>query len=137
MVFNATFNNISVISWQSVLLVEATGIPRENHRPTAIHWQTLSHNVVSSTARHVVICTDCTGSCKSNNHTITTGATSRERTAYHSGTYEVTPVFVGGIGVVQSVGFCVVPALNSRYMLVKIILISLMKLSFYNELCEE
>jgi hypothetical protein len=31
MVFNATFNNISVISWQSVLLVEETGIPGENH----------------------------------------------------------------------------------------------------------
>jgi hypothetical protein len=25
MVFNATFNNISVISWQSVLLVEESG----------------------------------------------------------------------------------------------------------------
>ena len=31
MVFNANFNNISVISWQSVLLVEDIGIPRENH----------------------------------------------------------------------------------------------------------
>jgi hypothetical protein len=31
MVFNATFNNISVISWQSVLLVEETGVPGENH----------------------------------------------------------------------------------------------------------
>jgi hypothetical protein len=30
MVFNATFNNISVISWQSVLLVEETGVPGEN-----------------------------------------------------------------------------------------------------------
>jgi hypothetical protein len=29
MVFNATFNNIPVISWQSVLLVEETGIPEE------------------------------------------------------------------------------------------------------------
>ena len=28
MVFNATFNNISVISWRSVLLVEETGYPR-------------------------------------------------------------------------------------------------------------
>jgi hypothetical protein len=28
---NATFNNISVISWQSVLLVEETGEPGENH----------------------------------------------------------------------------------------------------------
>jgi hypothetical protein len=30
MVFKATFNNISVISWQSVLLVEETGVPGEN-----------------------------------------------------------------------------------------------------------
>jgi len=29
MVLNATFNNISVISWQSVLLVEETGVPGE------------------------------------------------------------------------------------------------------------
>jgi hypothetical protein len=49
MVFNATFNNISVISWRSVLLVEETGVPGENHRPIASNWQTLSHNVVSST----------------------------------------------------------------------------------------
>jgi len=51
MVFNATFNNISVISWRSVLLVEESGVPGENHRPVASHWQTLLHNVVSSTAR--------------------------------------------------------------------------------------
>ena len=31
MVFNATFNNISVISWLSVLLMEETGVPGENH----------------------------------------------------------------------------------------------------------
>ena len=35
MVFNVTFNNISVISWRSVLLVEETGVPKENHRPVA------------------------------------------------------------------------------------------------------
>ena len=52
MVFNATFNNISVISWWSVLLVEETGVPGENHRHVASHWQTLSHNVVSSKPRH-------------------------------------------------------------------------------------
>jgi hypothetical protein len=34
MVFNATFNNISVILWQSVFLVDETG---ENHRPSASH----------------------------------------------------------------------------------------------------
>jgi len=37
MVFNATFNNISVISWQSVLLVEETRVPGETHRPEANH----------------------------------------------------------------------------------------------------
>jgi hypothetical protein len=52
MVFNATFNNISVISWRSVLLMEETGVPGENHRPSASHRQTLAHNVVSSTSRH-------------------------------------------------------------------------------------
>jgi hypothetical protein len=31
MMFKATFNNISVISWQSVLLVKATRVPGENH----------------------------------------------------------------------------------------------------------
>jgi hypothetical protein len=37
MMFNATFNNISVISWRSVLLVEESGEPGENHRPAASH----------------------------------------------------------------------------------------------------
>jgi len=45
MVFNANFNNISVISWRLVLLMEKTGVPGENHRPAASHWQTLSHNL--------------------------------------------------------------------------------------------
>jgi hypothetical protein len=37
MVFNATFNNILVILWRSVLLEdpEETGVPGENHRPVA------------------------------------------------------------------------------------------------------
>jgi len=37
MVFNATFKNISVISWQSVLLVDETGGPGEKHRPVVSH----------------------------------------------------------------------------------------------------
>jgi hypothetical protein len=37
MEFNATFNNISVISWQSVLMVEETRVPRENHRHATSH----------------------------------------------------------------------------------------------------
>jgi hypothetical protein len=80
MLFKATFNKISVILCQSVLLVEDTGTPGENHRPAASHWQTLSHNGVSSTPHLsgfdlttlVVIYTDCIGSYKSNYHMITT-----------------------------------------------------------------
>ena len=79
MVFNATFNNISVIALRSVLLVEETGVPGENYRPDASHCQTLSHNIVSSTPRLgfefitlVVIGTDYIGSCKSSYHTIMT-----------------------------------------------------------------
>jgi hypothetical protein len=36
-VFNVTFNNISDISWHSILLVEEAGISGENHRPAASH----------------------------------------------------------------------------------------------------
>ena len=35
MVFNATFNNILAILWQSVLLLEETEVSGENHRPVA------------------------------------------------------------------------------------------------------
>jgi hypothetical protein len=52
MVFNATFNNISVISWRSALLVEETGVPTENDRTAVSYWQTLSHNVVLSKPCH-------------------------------------------------------------------------------------
>jgi hypothetical protein len=40
MVFNNTFNNISV------LLVEETRVPGNNHWPATSHWQILSPNVV-------------------------------------------------------------------------------------------
>jgi hypothetical protein len=73
MVFNATFNNISVLSWRSVLLVEETGGPGENHRSVASHCQTLSHNVVHLAL--IEIGTDCICSCKSNYHTITATTT--------------------------------------------------------------
>jgi hypothetical protein len=52
MVLNATFNNSSVLSWSLILLVEETGGPGINHRLAASDWQTLSHNVVSSTGSH-------------------------------------------------------------------------------------
>jgi len=44
-VFNATFNNISAISWQSASSVEETGV-------TADDQTNLSHNVVSGTPCH-------------------------------------------------------------------------------------
>jgi len=37
-VFNATFSNISVISWRPVLVVEEAGVPGENHRSWASNW---------------------------------------------------------------------------------------------------
>ena len=81
MVFNATFNKISIISWQSVLLVEEIRVLGEYHRPATSHWQTLSHNVVYQVhlvwtrfelTTSVVIDTDCIGSCKSYYHMIAT-----------------------------------------------------------------
>jgi hypothetical protein len=50
MVFNTTANNISGVSWRSVLLEEEIGVPGENNRPVASHWQTWSH-VLSSIPR--------------------------------------------------------------------------------------
>ena len=44
MVFNTTFNNISVIGGGKKYYPEKT-------RSVASYWQTLSHNVVSSTSR--------------------------------------------------------------------------------------
>jgi hypothetical protein len=46
-VFNATFNNISVISPRSVLLVKETRVPGETRRPVASHWHLLSHGQIS------------------------------------------------------------------------------------------
>ena len=36
------FNNISAISWRSVLLVEVAGVPRENHWRAPSYWQALT-----------------------------------------------------------------------------------------------
>ena len=66
MMHNATFNNISVIPKRSVLLVEETGGPEENHIMLYISpWSRFELTT------SVVIGTDCIGSCKSYYHAIT------------------------------------------------------------------
>ena len=56
--FNATFNNISVILWQSILLVKETGENQTSHSQTLY---LISHNVVSSTPRPSRIHTHVSG----------------------------------------------------------------------------
>jgi hypothetical protein len=78
MVIDATFNNISAISWRSVLLVEETRVPGENlSQFTDKLFQIMLYEYTSpwkgfELTYLVVIGTDCTGSCKSNYHMITT-----------------------------------------------------------------
>ena len=46
LLINATFNNISDILWQSVLLAEETGVPGENHRPVALEVTVKLHHIM-------------------------------------------------------------------------------------------
>ena len=74
MVFNDTFNNISVISWWSVLLVEET---IDLLQVTVQLYHKMLYQVYLTMSRFelttlVVIGTDCIDSCKSNYHKITT-----------------------------------------------------------------
>jgi hypothetical protein len=50
--FNATFNNISVISWWSVFMLEETGDSRRKPKNCRKSLTNLSHNIVSGTPRH-------------------------------------------------------------------------------------
>ena len=71
MVFNATFNNISVISERRVLLVEKTEDPEKTTdlpQVTDKHYSPWSRFELTTS---VVIDTDCISSCKSNYHVIT------------------------------------------------------------------
>ena len=81
MVFNATFKNISFISWRSVLLVEETWVLKRKS-PTCRKSLTNFYHIMFieytspwtgfELTTLVVMGTDCTSSCKSNYHTIMT-----------------------------------------------------------------
>jgi len=76
MVLIATFNNISVNSWWSVLLVEKTGVLGENHRPVASHWHFITECCIEHTSSGAefeltVLVVDYIGNCKSNYNTTT------------------------------------------------------------------
>jgi tetratricopeptide (TPR) repeat protein len=74
MVFNSTFNNITVILWRSVLFVgkseypeKTTDLPEVNHKLYHIKcFESISPLAEFELTTLVVRDTDCTGSCKSN-----------------------------------------------------------------------
>jgi hypothetical protein len=75
-VFNATFNNISVTSWRSVSLVEEIGVPSETTNLPHVTYKL--YNIMFyrvhlawagfELTKLVLVGTDCIGSCNSHYH---------------------------------------------------------------------
>ena len=61
-VFNTTFNNILAILW-SVLLVEETGGPGENHLHFCTCHKSLANFITQCCIEYIHVGTDCIGSC--------------------------------------------------------------------------
>jgi hypothetical protein len=76
-VLNATFNNISAISWRSVLWVDDTEDPEKTTDLSQVTDKLYQIMLCTSAwagvepTTSVVIGTDCIGNCKYNYHTIT------------------------------------------------------------------
>ena len=78
--FNATFNNISCISWRSILLVEEPRVTGEDHRPDKLYHIMLyisstPHLSENRTHNLVLMSTVYIGRSKSNYHMMTTTTT--------------------------------------------------------------
>ena len=68
MVLNDTCNNILVVSWCSVLLVEETWLPVKNRQPVANLKTNFERSAGFKLTTLIVIATDYIGSYKSNYH---------------------------------------------------------------------
>jgi hypothetical protein len=87
MVFNATFNNISVLSWRLVSLVEDTGEPGENHRSVANYWQTSAITMSLSSG------VDCYTHCSTVTHVLLASFPNVTRWRCNSHCLDVTTYF--------------------------------------------
>jgi hypothetical protein len=100
MVFNTTVNNISVISWRSDLLVEET-TDLSQVTDNLYHIMLYQIHLAMSVVQTHNVSGDCTGSCKSNYHAITT-TTASIRIIEHNKEHNIYNVGNLGPGLEQA-----------------------------------